>query len=195
MKYVFTPSTKAFPDSKIMRTIDVEVADFDGSVRAAINGKTISTSTLMHAVAFAIKQRLSNSFVNAATAKNDDGGLLPQKDREALWQSSFDKVLAKITDPDASPNWESVFTEGGGPVDPFLAEVSRIVSAELRAWAAKKAKKLPKVATDEYKAIADKYLAHGDNKVRIETEARRRLAEVAAIELDDDEIDFTSLSD
>lgn len=193
MKFTFTPSAKAFPDSKIMRTIDVEVADFDGSVRAAVNGKTLSQATVMHAVAFAIKQRLANSYVSSATAKNADGGLLPQKDREALWQGAFDGVLAKIVDPAAAPNWESVFAEAGAreSVDPVGAEVAKIVLAKLRAWAKAKEKTLPKVDTDEYKALRDKVMAQQGTAIRAEAEkivaARQAAVDGTDLELDLDE--------
>ena len=187
VKFIFTPSAKAFPDSKIMRTIDV---DYDATVgRFMVNGKPLSDATQSHAIAFAIKQRLANSFVNASTAKNDDGGLLPQKEREALWQSLFDKVLAKIVDPEASPNWESVFVESarGEAADPVQAEVNRIVLAKARGWAKAKDKTLPKVDSPEYKAIAAAILAKQGETIR--AEAKRRVEEVAAIDFDLDDLE------
>lgn len=195
VKYVFTPSAKAFPGSKIMRTIDVTM---EGEW-FHVNGKKLSDATMRHAVAFAIKQRLANSFASAGTAKNDDGGLLPQAEREAIWQSSFDKVLGKLIDPNAAPDWQSVYTEGGREsADPFEVECNRIAVAGLRAWHKAKLAKdssfkaLPKAASDEFRAMVAKYRAA--KSADIEAEAKRRLAEVEAIDIAEDDVDFTDLS-
>lgn len=191
VKFTFTPSAKAFPDSKISRTIDVEIVhNEDYPLSATVNGKPLSNATIAHAVAFAIKQRLANSFVNASNAKNDDGGLLPQAEREKLWESMFDKVLAKITDPAANPNWESVFTgrEPGEESDPFAVECNRIAAARLRVWAKAKGRALPKANTPEFKTMVARLL--DKQRDAIEAEAKRRMAELEAIgELDDFDIE------
>lgn len=157
-KFTFRPAPKAFGETEVQKTISVDIAldTIDGrtAIAATVEGKPLSAATIAHAVAFAVKQRLANSFVNAATAKNDDGGLLPVSDRLALWSSSLDKVLVKITDPNAAPAWESVFAERGGEsVDPVGAEVSKIVRARLVAAAKKAEKTLPKADSPEYAAL------------------------------------------
>jgi len=180
--FVFKPSAKAFGETVIQRSIDVRLE----SGVWFVNGYELSQATVDHATAFAIKQRLSNSFVNAATLKDDDGNVLPLKTRLSEWQSMYDKVLAKIIDSEASPSWETVFERiAGESADPFGAQVARLVNAGLRAWAKAKGKKLPKVNSEEWKALAEKYLAKF--KVRIESEARRILdeAELAADDFDD----------
>lgn len=186
--FTFKPSAKAFPNAgDVARTIEVEI---DKLGNATVNGNQLSNATMQHAIAFAIKQRLANSFVSAATAKNDEGGLLPESERLALWGSSFDKVLAKITDPAASPDWQSVFTgrAEGEPADPFLAEVNRVATQQLREYAKAKGKTLPKATSDEFKSLLAKWL--DAKRDAIESEARRRLAAVADIELDDDDFDL-----
>ena len=190
--FTFKPSAKAFPNATVgdFREIDVKVTTGPEGIAADVNGKLLSTATLMHAVAFAIKQRLANSFVSASTAKNDDGGLLPESERLNLWTSQFDKVLAKIVDPNAAPNWESVFTcrAEGEPADPFHAEVNRVATQQLREYAKAKGKTLPKATSDEFKTLLAKWL--DAKRPAIEAEARRRLDAVADIELDADDFDL-----
>lgn len=175
--FQFRPATKAFGETQVLRTIAVEIStDFvDGRdcIECVVNGKRVSMATVAHAVAFAIKQRLSNSYVNAATAKNDAGGLLSLSERLSLWQGSFDKVLGKIVDPNAAPAWESVFSEGarGESADPVGAEVSKIIRAKLVAWAQKSGKKLPKADSDEYAALKAKGLAKWGVDARIAAES------------------------
>jgi hypothetical protein len=195
-KFTFRPAAKAFGETDVQKTIDVEISaltdrDEAGEVigtviSASVNGRFLSTATIAHAVAFAIKQRLANSFVNAATAKNDDGGLLSVTDRLALWSSSLDKVLTKIVDPNAAPSWESVFAERGGEsVDPIGAEVSKIVRARLVAAAKKQDKTLPKADSPEYAALKARLMEKHGPAIRAKA-AEIVAARNAAIGDDDD---------
>ncbi len=186
MKYQFSPSAKAFPESKILRTIDVDVS-LNGFADGAImvDGQALSASVIAHAAAFGLKQRLANSYVSASTATDDKTKkLLPQNKREALWQGLFDKMLGKIKAGE-SPDWSAVFSEGGSTVDPFTKEVNTVTAAKLRAWAKAKNEKteggykLPKVDSDEYKSLHAKMLAA--KRTEIEATARERLAELEAI--------------
>lgn len=196
MKYAFKPAEKAFPGSMVLRTIDVEMdADSFESAMVSIDGKFLPAKVIAHAVAFAIKQRLANSIVNASTAKNDAGQLLSQKKREDLWQGLFDKALKKMKDGE-SPDWEAVFSEARGEaaLDPRTREINAIVRARVAAWAKAKGRKLPKVDTDEYKAIFAKMLE--SKRAAIEAEADRRLAEIADIgDIDFDESDMIAESE
>ncbi len=186
--YTFKPSAKAFPKlgETVNRTIEVTCSP-DGLFY--VNEKPLSEKTMQHAIAFAIKQRLANSFVSASTAKNESGQLLPEAERLTLWGASFDKVLGKITDPEASPDWQSVFTGAEREsADPFTVEVNRIAAAQLKAVASAKGKTLPKVTTPEYKTLLAGFL--DKRRDAIESEAKRRLEEVAAIaDLDDLDLD------
>lgn len=183
--FTFKPSAKAFPNAKPevdFRTIEVTMSE---SGVFMVNGKPLSPETHRHAVAFAIKQRLANSFVSAATAKNESGGLLPESERLIQWGALFDKVLAKITDPKASPDWQAVFVAGErAESDPFGAEVRRIAVAQLGEVAKAKGKTLPKRDTDEYKNLLAKFTE--SRRDAIEAEAKRRLAAVADIDIEDD---------
>jgi hypothetical protein len=75
MKFTFKPAPKAFGETPVQKTIDVRIGvdvmeDSPGHcvIGAEVDGKALSAATVAHAVAFAIKQRLANSYVNAATA-------------------------------------------------------------------------------------------------------------------------------
>jgi hypothetical protein len=197
VKFIFTPSAKAFGTTEVLRTIDVEMvvtANDDGAtgIAASINGKIMHGSVVAHAAAFGLKQMLANSYASAGTAKNKDGGLLPASERLALWQGSFDKVLAKLIDPATRKNWVDVFTEGSSsePRDPVEAEVARIVRATLQAWATSKGKKLPKADSEEYSALRDKLLSKSGESIRARAESivAERNA-IGDIDLDDDESD------
>ena len=194
MKYVFKPAPKAFGETAIMRTIDVNVMYDADKFMAMLNGKMLSTATIAHAVAFAIKQRLANSYVSAATAKNEAGGLLPVSERLDLWQSSFDKVLAKMCDPNAAPNWESVFAEGRSSesIDPVGSEVNKIVRAKLVAWAKAKGKTLPKADTPEYSKLREAVLAKQGTAIRSAAESIVAARNAAS---GDDELDIGDMSD
>lgn len=167
--FKFTPSAKAFPGSVILRTIRVER---NPAGQFELNGKVLSDKVVTHAAAFGIKQRLANSFASAGTLKNKDGGLEPQSVREANWQAMFDKVLAKMISGDV-PEWTSVFTEGASKeeADPVQAEINRIVRAKLVAWAKTKDKTLPKAASDEYKALAEKLMEKQGAAIRATAES------------------------
>jgi hypothetical protein len=201
MKFTFKPAPKAFGETPVQKTIDVRIGvdvmeDSPGHcvIGAEVDGKALSAATVAHAVAFAIKQRLANSYVNAATAKNDAGGLLSLSDRLALWSSSLDKVLTKITDPNAAPAWESVFSEtrAGESADPVGAEVSRIIRGKLVAWAKKADKKLPKADSDEYKGLWAKGMAKWGAEARATAESIVA-ARNAAMGDDDFDLDDESL--
>lgn len=195
MKFTFKPAPKAFGETPVMRTIDVQI-DIDketGLIDARVNDRSLTLATMAHGIAFAIKQRLANSYVNAATAKNEAGGLLPVSERLALWQSSFDKVLDKIMAHDVAPNWESVFSEtrSAESADPVGAEVSKIVRAKLVAWAAKKGKKLPKADTPEYAALKAAMLEKQGAAIRATAEsivAARNAASEDDFDLDDESL-------
>ena len=200
VSFTFKPAPKAFGETPVQRSIDVEVGFFNGapdkddSIEVIVNGKRLSIHTVAHAVAFAIKQRLANSYVNAATAKNDAGGLLPISERLALWQGGFDKVLGKIIDPDASPAWESVFVEGTREsVDPIGAEVSKIVRAKLVAWAKKKEKTLPKADSPEYAALKAKLMVAQGESIRAEATAIVAARNAAIGDSDDFDLDESDL--
>lgn len=193
VSFIFKPANKAFGETQVQRSIEVEIGTDGADFFAHVNGKPMSPQTIMHAVAFAIKQRLANSYVNAATAKNEAGGLLSVAERLALWQGGFDKVLAKIIDPDATPAWESVFVEGSREsVDPIGAEVSKIVRAKLVAWAKKKEKTLPKADTPEYAALKAALLAKQGESIRADATAIVA-ARNAATDSDDFDLDDESL--
>ena len=192
MKYVFTPSKSAFGETPVMRTIDVDLIVDAGaaSIMATINDKTVTTSVLAHAAAFGIKQMLANSYAQSGTLKNKDGGLEPLSVRLADWQARFDKVLDKMTDPNATRNWSDVFTEGGTrePADPVESEVGKMVRAFLVAQAAKKGGKLPKADSDEYKALVARVLAVKGDDYR--AKAREIVATRASVADDDFDLDL-----
>ena len=181
--FTFKPSAKAFPNAgDVARTIEVEI---DNLGNATVNGKQLSNETMQHAVAFAIKQRLANSFVSASTAKNEGGALLPEAERLTQWGALFDKVLAKLVDPNAKPDWQSVFVAGErAESDPFGAEVRRIAVAQLGEVAKAKGKTLPKRDSEEFKSLLARFTE--SRRDAIEAEARRRLAAVADIDIEDD---------
>lgn len=199
VKFAFRPSSKAFGETPVMRSIDVTgetVYHTDGSfpsIRFSVGDKPLHESVIAHAAAFGIKQMLANSYASAGTAKNDAGGLLPAAERLNLWQSSFDKVLAKMTDPETRRNWESVFTEGSArePVDPVEAEIGKIIRTKLVAWAKAKDKKLPKADSDDYKALSAKLMAAQGASIRVtaETIVATRNAAGDDLDLDFDESD------
>lgn len=185
--FKFTPSPKAFPGSVLLRTVKVDQAEgladlLNGAV--TINDKPMSGVVLVHAMHFGLKQRLANSYASAGTAKNEAGGLLSLSEREALWQSSFDKVFAKMVEGKAV-DWSSVWSESTGrePVDPIEREIARIVRAKLEAWAKKSEKTLPKAASPEYAGLVAKLLAKQGDAIR--AEAARRVAEVDDLDIGD----------
>src|SRR5690606_31558322 len=108
-----------------------------------------------------------------------------------LWSSSLDKVLAKIVDPNATPNWESGFSErqSGESADPIGAEAAKIVKARLQARAKKQDKVLPKVASPEYAALVARDLEKRGTAIRAAAEAIVA-ARIAAAGDDDDDDDL-----
>lgn len=163
MRFTFSPSEKAFGKTEVLRTRDFHIDTEDGRIRASVDGTELASNVVAYCAAFGLKQILANSYASAGTAKNKEGGLLDVKERLALWQSSFDKRLDKLVKGEG--DWRSVFDESGAreTTDPLQVEVNKIVRAKLVAWADKKGKSLPKVGSDEYKALCEKLLdAQGD---------------------------------
>lgn len=177
---------KAFPDAgKVMRTLSITRGGKDGA-DWLINGHVMPQETVDHAVAFAVRQRLANSFASAGSLEKD-GKPLSWADREKAFGDMYDAVLKKLYSRESLPSWESVFI-GGETLSPFESQMARLVSAGLREWAKAKGKKLPKVASDEYKELAAKYRAKF--KGRLESEAQAALD--SAAEDADDFDDFLS---
>ncbi len=155
-----------------------------------VDGHALSPATVDHCVAFAIKQRLANSYASAGTLpvdKKEPKVLKPLAEREAAFNEMFDAVWKKITDPNSAPSWETVFTGGGeSALSPFEAQMARLVRAGLVAWAKAKGVKLPKVGDADYKDLAAKYRAKFES--RLTEEANRAIEEAA--EAADDFDDF-----
>jgi hypothetical protein len=181
--FTFTaPKKMAEEGSKVERKISVEKTN---AGTWTVNGHALSPETVDHAVAFAIRQRLANSYASAGTLKKDDVPL-SLKDREKAFGEMFDKVLGKLTDPKALPSWETVFIPGEGSesLDPVLKEMFAMVATKLRAIAKKSEKTLPKMNTDEYRTLRDKYLAKNESTLR--PLAEEIVANRESIEVDDD---------
>lgn len=70
--------------------------------------------------------------------------------------------------------------------DPFGSMVAKVAKELLAAYAKSKARKLPKVGSDEYKALVEKFTAA--NKEKIEAEAKLRLERNAGLVDESDEI-------
>jgi|SRR6187399_2742732 len=176
---------KAFESrvGEVMRTIEVTRGGEDGS-DWIINGHVMPQETVDHSVAFAIRQRLANSFASAGTLKDKEGNLLSESDRVGKFCEMYDAVLAKLHDQKNLPSWESVFTGGNGEgsLSPFESQMVRLIRAGLVMWAKGKGAKLPK--GDEYKALAEKYRAKFLD--RLTDEANRALADA---ESDADDFD------
>jgi hypothetical protein len=174
----------------------------DGGWR--INGKVLHSQTIEHAVAFALKQQMANSFASVGTLVADSEKdkaaarkakrFLPIADREAAFVKELGKMFDKLTSHKADDlrSWESVFTRESGEaaLSPFEVQMQRLVRAGLLAWAKAKGRKLDKMNSPEYKAMAEAYRAKFAD--RLESEAQ---AAVDAAESDADDFEFGSDAD
>lgn len=194
MKYVFTPSAKAFGQTQVQRTIDVEVRTYVDAIEVMLNGNILTIPVVAHAAAFGIKQMLANSYAQAGTAKDKKGKLLPESERLALWQGNFDKVLSKMTAADAARDWTDVFAEGGSSAesDPIGTEHNKLVRARLVKKAEQQGKKLPKQGSDEYKAM---FARAKEKWTDLRAEAEQLVAMRDSIAADDIDFDFDGLED
>jgi len=158
---------KAFVDEKstVSKSITVEKTN---AGTWTVNGSVLSPECVDHAVAFAIRQRLANSYASAGTLKDKDGKLASLSVREKAFNEMFDSVLKKITDPKYLPSWATVFTggEGSESLDPVVKEMWAMVAVKLRALHKKAEKPMPKMNTDEYRALRDKYLEKNEKTLR-----------------------------
>lgn len=180
-QFKFTPAAEAFPGTAILRTVDF---DFSSAVPTewTINGKALALNVAQYLAAFAAKQVLANSIAGASKAKAKDGKtILPQKDREALWQTSFDKRLKALLDGEG--NWEGVFS--GERVSPLEAEANKVAAEYVRAYHEAKGSTVPKAGSDEFKAQVAR-MRQSKLGAEIMVKAQARLDALAATAAFDD---------
>lgn len=169
--FTFAPSVKKVATPK-GRAIEFAFDDATGGVTLA--GTALGAASIGYLVAYGAKQSLADSYASA-------------KD-QAEFDAFLDKRLAKILAGTMS------IREAGTPSDPFESEVIKLAKARLSAIAAKKGAKLPKVDSDEYKALLAK-VRNGKSKDELEAKAREILATRAAVsELEDDDLDFDGVT-
>lgn len=160
--FTFTaPKQMAEEGSKVSRTFDFARTATGGWM---IDNRVLHESVVDHCVAFALRQRIANSFASSGTLKKEktDKAFLPLADREADFNEKIDAVFEKIVTHDVNklPSWETVFTGATGEsrIDPVTREVHAMVREGLKTWAEKKGMSLPKASTDEYKDLFAKWL-------------------------------------
>lgn len=173
--FTFTaPKQMAEEGSKVARTFNFERTATGGWM---VDNKVLHESVIDHCVAFALRQRIANSFASSGTLKKDknDKAFLPLADREADFNEKIDTVFEKITTHDVNklPSWETVFTGATGEsrIDPVTREVHNMVREGLKSWAERKGMALPKASTDEYKELFAKWLKKFEAAYTVEAEA------------------------
>lgn len=192
MQLTFKPAAENFPESKVVRTVDIKInPDSFTKCEVYVDGKAIPRSVIAHGVAFALKQRLANSTTNAATAKDDKGNILPQADREKLWAAQFDKVLDKIVT--GSADWTTVITGARESLSPFESACRDLSIARLERSAKAQGKTLPKRSDAKFGALVDQ-VRNGPAKAEIEKAAKAMVAAAESVtKVEDDDIDLSGL--
>lgn len=156
------------------------------------NGKTyaIETTTLPDA---AINYLLQYGF--AQSLQDSIAGLQARTEKEILEESpdlAEDEIQAKVLEAidarllkrlDAIIAGMQVQTRESR--DPFASECKRVAIEGLKAYAKAKGKKLPKVGSDEYDSMLEKYSTHFAEKIA--ESAKKRLDEKKAM----GELDFS----
>lgn len=153
-----------------------------------IDGEDITVESMLHSVAFGIKQKLANSAVSATSLKRKDRDGKPTSEimsiggRVEAWERMFDECLTKLTRVDYLPSWETQFSGAGEreSVDPVTRELHNIVAALLRKQFKEKGATLPKMNTDDYKFLREELIA-GPKGKKLRTLAQNRVDELEAL--------------
>lgn len=172
--FKWSPSVKAFPNATFHREADIDLDPTSfKAVKLSVNGAPLAPNVVAYLTAFGFKQVLANSYASAK--------------KEAEWTAAFDKRLDKLLE--GRGDWEGVFTG----TNAFESECRKIAIARLVALAAKKGRALPKRDSDKFKELLSNVMTAQAES--IEAEARKRISEVAAVAVAEDELDLSDLSD
>lgn len=171
--FTFAPSAK-----KVSGGIEAKIEyAFDRATGGmTLEGKVLGVDSLEYLACYGLKQCLADSYASA-------------KD-----QVEFDAMLAKRIDKLIAGTMS--VREGGKRADPFEAECVRFAKAKLAAIAKARNVSLPKMDTDEYKALLAK-VRNGKAKEQIEADARASLEALAKASegLDDDDDLFDDMDE
>lgn len=156
----------------VSRDVAAEITiDADG-VTVTLDGQPLNEAGLRYVITYGLKQSLADSYASAKTPAEFD----------AFLSKRIERIIAG-----------TITVRQNGASDPFEAECLRIATAQVIAIAAKAGVALPKRASDEFKALVARR-RNGAASEAIEAEARRRLDEVAAIDIEED-VDLDALLD
>jgi hypothetical protein len=141
-----------------------------------IDPATVSENVKLYGISRGIHEALKDTFAGIAVAEG-----YSESDAAADFVAGLDKKFQQVIDG-TLPEYVPGGRGAGQPKDERSEMIARVCAEGVRKMAKGLGKKLPKVASDEYKAIFAKFLERNADKIA--AEADKRLKAQAKIEYD-----------